>query len=97
MSNELSVRKSTSIVMEPHEQHYYATTAFGFAVAADPMTAMQKVLKQAKGIFKRGSSGPTPKIFVTVFHVPLPLESRYEINYYTPQVNGITKIFEDEV
>ncbi len=69
-------------------QHFFASCVYGWRVANDPYTAINKLLKDY------GKHGP---LHILLHHVPVHLRTNYEIVYYVPQVEGVTKVYQGEI
>ena len=69
-------------------QHFFASCMFGWATAKDPATVMKKLVDNFGNQEK--------PLYGLLFHVPLHPMEAYSINFFQPQVQGITKIYEGE-
>lgn len=77
------------------DQHFFATCAFGWVTDASLATVIERIKR-----FKQRSPGKgkkSPPLYIGVYHVPLEPKAPYQINYFVPQVEGITKVWEGEV
>lgn len=72
------------------DQHFFASTVFGWGVSRSPIGAVDKALESVPAHLREA-------INVVIFHVPAPPQAEYRINFYAPDVNGTTKIYEGTV
>lgn len=71
-------------------QHFFATTVAGWGTASDPLSAVRRARQEAG--LKKGQ-----RAWTMIIHVPLPEDAYYKINFFVPQVEGATKIYEGEI
>lgn len=69
------------------KSHFFATNHIEWVTAESFLKAVEKLEKgnkKAVGIYRADT--------FTVYHVPVPETSHYEINRYTPQVEGVVLV-----
>lgn len=69
--------------------HYYASSASNYRVSVNMLEAMEKVKKIDRLNVKEGGMVGTN---MTVWWVPLPIDSSYNISDYAPQVDGAIQL-----
>lgn len=75
-------------------QHYFASCVFGWAVATTREEALEKCLNQFRTDIKRivlnRQKEGSPGFYMWSCKVPLPIEAHYSIDWFAPQVDGVT-------
>ena len=67
------------------EEHFFATTAAGWATDTDLFTCLIKLRKHTKDQL---APKKETEIYYFVCRVPLPEDSSYKIEYFVPKVKG---------
>jgi hypothetical protein len=81
---------------EDKNQHFYVMCAMGWATDENLFVAYTKLASAYKKSFAKG------KFYVAAYHLPVPADTPYQINYYIPRdpsdeekpFPDMTKIFE---
>ena len=68
------------------EAHYYVSSATTWKVSTNMQEAMDIVKKADRDVVKRGGYAGTN---MTVCFVPLPIDAKYQISDYMPEVDGM--------
>lgn len=77
------------------EQHFFATCAFGWESDPSPYAAIDRLKKAYKRHLN--PEAKNKGLYVALFHVPVGPKKPYQINYFAPQVEGTTKVWEGRV
>lgn len=82
---------------EEQDYHFFATSAFGWSTAPDPYHPIENVLARDKRMRKEALERGEEGLHIILIRVPLPPSSTYRIEWFTPQVEGVEKIWEGKI